>query len=81
MQKNPESAETISKIAGTETKVEYTSQVERWGPFHLSTGSKSARVVESFKVHPNTVKRLRVRECIAIKQYPSQVTQKIQVRY
>jgi conjugal transfer pilus assembly protein TraD len=79
LQKNPDSAEIICKIAGTMERVEYTSQIERWGFWHLETGAKSARKVETFRIHPNTIKSLGVGECVLIKQYPRQEAMQINV--
>lgn len=79
LQKSPESAETIAKVAGTTERVEYTSQMERLGFWHLATGAKSARNVESFRVHPNTVKGLKVGECIMITQLPKQRVRKVRI--
>jgi conjugal transfer pilus assembly protein TraD len=79
LQKNPDSAEIIAKIAGTVERVEYTSQIERWGFWHLETGAKSARKVETFRIHPNTIKSLGVGECVLIKQYPNQKALQLKV--
>jgi type IV secretory pathway TraG/TraD family ATPase VirD4 len=72
LQKNPDSAETISQIAGTKEQVEYTSQMERQGFWHVATGAMSARVVEAFRVHPNQIKSLSVGRCVVLGQMPRQ---------
>lgn len=70
LQKNGDSAEQIAKYSGTKTVQKLTSQVERFLFWDVPTGNKSLREVEEFLIHPNTIKSLKVGECISIKKYP-----------
>lgn len=80
LQKNPDSAEIIAKVAGTYEQVEYTSQTKMFGFWNLNTGNGSARRVETFKVHPNQVKSLRVGECISICQMPKKRSERVFIK-
>ena len=70
LQKRPESAETISGMAGTRTVWKTTKQTERIGWFDVESGGGSKREVEEYVIHPNLVKSLRVGKCVCIKKYP-----------
>ncbi len=70
LQKRPESAEIVSKMAGTRRAWKETVQSEKFFGVDLPTGTKSLREVEEFNIHPNLVKTLRVGKCVCIKKYP-----------
>ena len=80
LQKQPESAEMISGIAGTKRVFKTTEQTEMLFFINWSTGKKSVREVEEFHIHPNTIKSLRVGECICIKKYPYSRSYRVQVK-
>lgn len=80
LQKGPDSAELISKIAGTRSVRLQTEQYERVFFIPVPTGKVSVREAESYIIHPNVIKSLRVGECVAIKKYPSSRAHLIQVR-
>ncbi len=79
LQKNKESAEAIASTAGTREVRKETHQSEGFGFFKRKTGMSSVRMVEEFRIHPNTIKTLRVGECIAIKKYPYSRAYKVRV--
>ncbi len=67
----PHSAELIAKLAGTETVMEYTPQLERHPLFgHRETGRGSSREVERFIVHPNVIKSLPTGQAVVITKVP-----------
>ncbi len=70
LQKNSESAEIISGMAGTRAVWKTTQQTERFLFFEVNSGKGSRREVEEFVIHPNTIKSLQVGSCICIKKYP-----------
>ncbi|RYZ85176.1 MAG: hypothetical protein EOP06_16725, partial [Proteobacteria bacterium] len=70
LQKNPESADFISAVAGTRTVTKKTYQEESLFGFGVRTGGSSVRDTEEFIIHPNVVKKLRVGECVVVKKYP-----------
>jgi type IV secretory pathway VirB4 component len=70
LQKNGESAEMISSMAGTSTVWKSTKQTERFGFFEIDSGKGSKREVEEFNIHPNMIKSLGVGECVCIKKFP-----------
>jgi type IV secretory pathway TraG/TraD family ATPase VirD4 len=70
LQKQPESAEIISGIAGTKRVMKETQQMDKLLWFDVPTGKKSVREVEEFNIHPNLVKTLQVGKCVCIKKYP-----------
>ncbi|QDK37977.1 type IV secretory system conjugative DNA transfer family protein [Bdellovibrio sp. NC01] len=74
-----ESAEAVSSRAGTRTVYKETERTKRLLFWDLPTGDKSLREVEEFVIHPNTVKSLRVGECVVIKKYPNSRAYKIKV--
>jgi type IV secretory pathway TraG/TraD family ATPase VirD4 len=71
LQKRPESAELISKMAGTKTAWKETQRYSKFLWWDVPTGEKSLREVEEFHIHPNLIKSLRVGECVCVKKYPS----------
>lgn len=79
LQKNKESAELISSMAGTrEVRKETFAEDGVWflrGP----TGARSVRFVEEFLIHPNVIKSLRVGECVVIKKYPYARSHRIRI--
>ncbi|WP_374032868.1 type IV secretory system conjugative DNA transfer family protein [Bdellovibrio bacteriovorus] len=70
LQSNPDSAEEISKKAGTKAVWKETIRAEKFWFLSLRTGDRSLEEVEEFRIHPNTVKSLRVGECVVVKKYP-----------
>lgn len=70
LQKGPESAELISKIAGTKKVKVRTEQIETILGIRKKTGMYSEREVEEFSVHPNVIKSLRVGQAVCVKKYP-----------
>lgn len=70
LQKRPESAETISAMAGTRKAWNQTEQATRLLGFDMRTGAKSLREVEEFRIHPNVIKSLKVGRCVCVKKYP-----------
>jgi hypothetical protein len=56
---DPETADYFARHMGTFTEDKFTEQVEEEGLFkrHKTTGRGSMREVESYKVHPNDLKR------------------------
>ena len=70
MQKLPESAELVSRMAGTKRGWEATERTTRMGFWDMPTGDKSLKQVDEFLIHPNQVKTLRIGECLSIKKYP-----------
>lgn len=70
LQKDSQSAEMISGMAGTRRVLKKTDQTERFLFMDLPTGKKSLREVEEFNIHPNLVKSLQVGKCVCIKKYP-----------
>lgn len=56
---DPETADYFARHMGTFTEEKFTEQVEEEGIFkrHKTTGRGSMREVESYKVHPNDLKR------------------------
>jgi type IV secretory pathway TraG/TraD family ATPase VirD4 len=56
---DPETADYFARHMGTFTEEKFTEQVEEEGFFkrHKTTGRGSMREVESYKVHPNDLKR------------------------
>jgi type IV secretory pathway TraG/TraD family ATPase VirD4 len=51
---DPDGADQISKIFGTEDSLEITHKID--GPY--KSGSGTAKLVDKFKVHPNAIKEL-----------------------
>lgn len=80
LQKRPESAETLSKMIGTQTVWKETIQVGRTWFLETRTGGKSLREVEEFIIHPNVIKSQRVGECVAIKKYPTSAAFRVKVK-
>ena len=80
LQKRPESAEMISGIAGTRKAWKETLKTEKLLWFDLPSGEKSLREVEEFNIHPNTIKSLRVGECVVIKKYPRAQAYRLKVQ-
>ena len=80
LQKGPESAELISKTAGTRMVEKLTHQTERLWLFNVRSGRGTVRQTEEFIVHPNVVKSLRVGECVVIKKYPKAVAHRVKVK-
>ena len=70
LQKNSESAEAISGMAGTRKVWKETIQSSKFLFFDIPSGNKSLREVEEFNIHPNIIKSLQVGRCICIKKYP-----------
>lgn len=70
LQKRPESAEIISKMAGTKKVYKETYQSEKILFLDVPTGNKSLREVEEFHIHPNLIKSLKVGQCVCVKKYP-----------
>ncbi|RYZ77147.1 MAG: DUF853 family protein [Proteobacteria bacterium] len=70
LQKNPDSAEFVSSVAGTHTVKKQTERYTRSLFLSCSTGETSVRQTEEFVIHPNVVKSLRVGECVVVKKYP-----------
>ena len=67
----PNSAQTISQLAGTITAWEETEQLGgRYFGGH-PTGRGTRRQVERFRVHPNEVKTLRTGDAVLISKLPS----------
>jgi len=83
LQKMPESAERLAKIAGTKTTIQRTKQLaEQDGLLWKSkqyTGVESEREVEEYVIHPNDFKKLVVGECVMIGKYPKAWTKKIKI--
>ena len=79
LQKRPESAETISRMAGTRKAWKETIQMERRWLFNMPTGGRSLREVEEFIIHPGDVKSLRPGECVCVKKYPRSVAYRVAV--
>jgi conjugal transfer pilus assembly protein TraD len=76
----PSSAEMIAKLAGTETVLEYSPQLERHPLFgNRETGRGSAREVERFLVHPNVIKTLPTGEAVVITKVPEARVRVVQV--
>jgi type IV secretory pathway TraG/TraD family ATPase VirD4 len=80
LQKRPESAETISKMAGTRTVWKTTFQTDRSLFFDFNSGKGSKREVEEFLIHPNDIKSQRVGECVVIKKYPNSSSHRLKVK-
>lgn len=70
LQKNPESAEMISGMAGTRTVQKETIQTEKFLFMDIPSGMKSVRDTEEYIVHPNIIKSLPVGRCVSIKKFP-----------
>lgn len=70
LQKGPDSAELISKMAGTKTVRLKTEQYDRLLFVPIPTGKISVREAESYIIHPNIIKSLEVGQCVAVKKYP-----------
>jgi type IV secretory pathway TraG/TraD family ATPase VirD4 len=70
LQSNSDSAEAISKRAGTKTVWKETIKAKKFGFISFPTEDRSLREVEEFVVHPNRVRGLGVGECVCIKKYP-----------
>lgn len=74
LQKMPESAERLAKIAGTKTTYQRTKQLaDQEGLLFKTkqyTGVESEREVEEYIIHPNVFKKLTVGECVMIGKYP-----------
>lgn len=79
LQKNPDSAELISKMAGTRQKLEFTEQQERFGFVNLPTGKSSSRYVEEFAIHPNLIKSLTVGKCVKVSSYPKSSSEMLNI--
>lgn len=81
LQKGPESAELICKVAGTRSTWKPTYQIQdSFFGFRIRTGQGSLREVEEFVVHPNVLKRLPVGRCVVIKKYPKAEVSIVQVQ-
>ncbi len=80
LQKRPESAEMISGIAGTRKAWKETLKTEKLLWFDMPSGEKSLREVEEFIIHPNSIKSLRVGECVVIKKYPRAQAYRLKVQ-
>lgn len=61
-----EHTELFAALAGTSTTIKYTSVLENG----LKTGKESGREVESFNVHPNTIRGLEVGQSVFIQRKP-----------
>lgn len=70
LQKNPDSAELISGMAGTKSVWKKTMKGQKLLWWDVPTGDTSLREVEEFSIHPNTIKSLGVGECVVVKKYP-----------
>ena len=81
LQKRPESAELISKIAGTHKVKVRTHQVETVLGMKVRTGNESVKEVEEFAIHPNVIKSLKVGQAVCIKKYPYALSLKVKVRF
>lgn len=81
LQKHPDSAELLSSLAGTRTTWKTTKQTERLLFWEVNSGNGSKREVEEFNIHPNTIKNLKVGECVCVKKYPKSRSYKLKVRY
>jgi hypothetical protein len=83
LQKMPESAERLAKIAGTKTTISRTKQLaDQDGLLWKSkqyTGVESEREVEEYLIHPNEFKRLGVGECVMIGKYPKAWAKKTKI--
>jgi conjugal transfer pilus assembly protein TraD len=82
-QKVPESAELLASVAGTEETWEHTSKVQGGLGYHLGldeTGTRARRLTDRFRVHPNTVKALRLGEAIVITDRPTRTVRHVRVR-
>ena len=70
----PDSAELIARIAGTEQTYKPTYQVDESAVHGMlgnaRTGFGSARPVEEFLIHPNTIKRLTTGRALVIRKDP-----------
>jgi len=83
LQKMPESAERLAKIAGTKTTIQRTKQLADqdgllWKTKQY-TGVESEREVEEYVVHPNDFKKLGVGECVMIGKYPKAWAKKTKI--
>lgn len=79
LQKRPESAEIIASMAGTRKAWKETQRSEKMLFFDVPTGDKSLREVEEFNIHPNTIKSLKVGECVSVKKYPKSNNNRVKV--
>jgi len=79
LQKRPESAEIISKMAGTKKAWKETVRSSKLGWFDMPTGEKSLREVEEFFIHPNIIKSLGVGECVVVKKYPRARSHRVRI--
>lgn len=83
LQKMPESADRLAKIAGTKTTVKRTKQLADedgllWKTKRY-TGNESEREVEEYIIHPNDFKNLGVGECVMIGKYPKAWAKKTKI--
>ncbi len=76
----PSSAETMAKLAGTETAWEYSRQLERHPLFGTrTTGRSVGRQVERLVVHPNVIKSLPTGQAVVITKVPETRVRLVQV--
>lgn len=81
LQKSPDSAEMLAKIAGTKTVKKETVQMGTTFFIPHPTGTKSVSEQEEFIVHPNVIKSLRVGQCVCIKKYPTAKSSIVRINY
>ena len=62
-QNNPQDAEFIANIIGTEDSFQLTSQVDQLG---CLGGNASVRQTQEFMVHPDIIKRLTIGQAVYI---------------
>jgi len=69
--KDPETAETLAAIAGTEIQMMVTEQTSENVLFKSKTGMGTQREVHEYLVHPNEFKMLNTGEAIYIAKKPN----------
>lgn len=81
LQKVPQTSELIASISGTKATKKVTEQAkDNWLFGDEKTGMKSIRDVEEFVIHPNTVRSLKVGECVMVAKYPKSMSAVVKVR-
>ncbi len=79
-QDDPESIETYARISGTEKSIKNTVQVEDDFIGKSPTGLGTVRVVEEFRIKPNTIREFRRGEAAIIMKQPF-ITDELQLDY
>lgn len=77
----PSSARTIAEIAGSERVWEHTFQTDRRALLPgRDTGRGTRRLVERYRVDPDTIKTLPTGQAVVITKLPRASVQKVRVR-